>query len=96
LSAEQVRASVTLRKWDVASCYPQDTRGAGPQKIELALLLEPDGRVAEANVTGGRRGFRTQAECIELKARSWRFPAVTGDGMQELRIPFVVVPGAGT
>jgi hypothetical protein len=92
LTPEQISATVGLRRRDVASCYT--AHGDDPQKLELALVLEPSGRVSGASVKSARPLLRAQADCIALKARSWRFPEGGGRERETLSLPFVVMPSA--
>jgi len=95
LTAEQVQTGAGERRRDVASCYASDKEAKDGAKVELALVVEPSGRVTDASVFSARPLGRARTDCIELKARAWRFPAPGGAVAQELRIPFVVVPGSG-
>ena len=73
----------------VRGCY--DPRRTDLQSarvtLELNLLVDPDGRVYQARVTGGREFDAQLTACVEGRARRWRFPP-PGDGVLQVRHAF--------
>jgi hypothetical protein len=88
-----IRAVATENRREIERCY--ETRGGGPDKLEIALAVEPNGEISEAEIVGVAPVARAVADCIVTKARSWRFPPSQGPARREVIIPFFVVRGNG-
>lgn len=90
IGEEEIRRVVGANERDVKTCFENLTR---TQKIEVKLKVIPSGAVAAASVKNPLPTEET--DCIENKARSWKFKAPGGEETQDITVPFVVISGTG-
>lgn len=89
IGEEEIRRVVGANERDVKTCFENLTR---TQKIEVKLKVIPSGAVADASVKNPLPTEET--DCIENKARSWKFKAPGGEETQDITVPFVVISSA--
>jgi hypothetical protein len=96
ISAEEIRRVVGENERDVKNCLENLSTGrsvAQSKKIEVELKVVPSGAVADASVKNVIRS--AESDCIETKAKNWRFKETGGEISQQVTVPFVVVSGTG-
>ncbi len=89
--SEAAAAVVARHRGEMQHCYERalrDDPSTNDVRIDLDLHVGADGRVTDADASGGARPLE---QCIERSARRWTFPA--SDGATEVELPIVFSRG---
>jgi hypothetical protein len=89
-----VRLVVQAHLPQVHACYERAFKDSSPGgRVEIALVIAPDGRAAQVRTELNTTPSELLARCLEARMREWRFPRPVG-GDYEIIYPFVFAPGS--
>ncbi len=95
LDSATLRGVIRRHALQIRRCYElqlqQHPGLAG--RVVVKLTIGPDGSVRAAEIAASTLKDPVLHACILRVVRRWRFPAVAGGGVVEVRYPFVFKPG---
>ena len=94
LDAATIERVVAGKKASVRICYERSIKAREKLqgKLQLLLVVQPDGRVARTQIVSPAFKGSVVGRCIQSSIRNWRFPRFSGSA-QEIELPFVFQRG---
>lgn len=94
LDKNLIRQVIKRNLGQVRYCYEQalqkNPKLAG--RVVVRFVVQEDGSVKEAKIVENGLGDASVGECIAVRFRSWKFPAVKGGGEVVVTYPFTFAP----
>ena len=94
LDAAMIQRVVRSKQASVRLCYEKSLKAREniSGKLAVALVVEPSGRVTNADIVSPAFRGSVVGDCIVRSIKGWRFPRFQG-GAQEIELPFVFQKG---
>ena len=94
LDRDIIRRVIRRHRKQVRYCYEKELQKAPTMegRVQLKLVIGPDGSVLSAAIADTTLENAVVEQCIALKAKRWRFPAVKGGGRVVVTYPFLFKP----
>jgi hypothetical protein len=89
ITADQIRGVVKKHQRELATCYRGPQGKLLARKIELALVVQPNGLVSSSAIVTRIPGADNAVDCLNVRVRRWRFPAPGGTVGQEIVVPLI-------